>query len=435
MNLQSLIRRDDWVAIRAMLANDTNRLAAELGRRDNLARTPLHYASAKRSAPADLIGALVDRAPARIVQSLDVGGNSILHMAAATGNSSVLRVLLEKLALTRWLRQNDNGLTPVQLAWKKYLHPSFALFDRGDEQGDTGSRSSSSSTSNTTSLQLPPLTEKQKMHLHLLTTVCRFSELSGGGYANLLDLWNKTIVLCYATAYPDMEYPIFGGCTWNPLHALIQHGGNRGLQCPSIAVWLTLKLCNATDDKQQLTQPVDDEGNLLLHIAASRPQCPMLQLSPNVAAELELMHPGAFSAYARRSVLAQLCHLDSTAAMYRNHARRLPLHLAISHGKPWRDGIDVLLQAHPAAMEEPDPVTDLVPLLQAAASPQCSLTVVWEILRSRPCYWLPSPSGQLTSRKPDPQSETAPASRKRQWTTDQEVSRVHSSTVRRKVTL
>lgn len=183
-----------------MLANDTtSRLVlAELGRRDPLARTPLHYASAKRSAPADLVAALLERAPARVVQSVDVGGNSLLHMAAATENSSVLRVLLEKLASTstQWLttrqNENDNGLTPVQMAWKKYLHPSFAFFDRGDSQG--GNRNSSSG------MQLPPITEKQKLHLHLLTSVSRFSELSspaaGCASASLLDLWNKTIVLC-----------------------------------------------------------------------------------------------------------------------------------------------------------------------------------------------------------------------------------------------
>jgi hypothetical protein len=85
----------------------------------------------------------------------------------------------------------------------------------------------------------------------------------------------------------------------------------------------------------------------LWYIAADRPPCPILQLSPNVAAELELLHPGTYSAYASRSVLKQLCQLDATTAIYRNHARRLPLHLTISHGKPWWDGIDVLLQAHP----------------------------------------------------------------------------------------
>jgi hypothetical protein len=446
MILHGLIQRDDWEEIRAMLANDTtSRLVlAELGRRDPLARTPLHYASAERSAPADLVAALLERAPARVVQSVDVGGNSLLHMAAATENSSVLRVLLEKLASTstQWLttrqNENDNGLTPVQMAWKKYLHPSFAFFDRGDSQG--GNRNSSSG------MQLPPITEKQKLHLHLLTSVSRFSELSspaaGCASASLLDLWNKTIVLCSATAHSDMEYPIFGGsgCTWNPLHALIQHGGNRSLQCPSIAVWLSLHLCNATNDKQQLTHPVDDKGNLLLHIAVSRPACPILSLSPNVAKQLELMHP-SFSAYASRSVVAQLTHLNSTTAACRNHAGRLALHLAISHGKPWRDGIDVLLQAHPAAMEETDPVTDLVPLLQTAASPQCSLTVVWEMLRCRPAHWLPPPRRQQQSQRqqrpatPIRQSERAPCTRKRQCTTNQEVSRVHRSAVRRKVTL
>jgi hypothetical protein len=109
-----------------------------------------------------------------------------------------------------------------------------------------------------------------------------------------------TIVLLHASAHPDIEYPIFGGCTWNPLHD-------------------------------------------------------------------ELLQPGAFSAYASWSVLAQLCYLD--AAMFRNHARRLPLHLAISHGKPWRDGIQVLFQAYSAAMERPDPVTDVVPLYRRLLHP------------------------------------------------------------------
>jgi hypothetical protein len=157
-----------------MLANDTSRLAAELSRRDNLVRTPLYYVSAKRSAPADL-----DRAPSLVVQSLDEGGNSVLHMADATGN------------------------------WK----------------------------------------------------LVRFESTVGKS-----------------------------------------------------AVWLTLKLYNATNDKHQLTQSVDDEGNLMLHIAASRPLCPMLQLSPSVAAELELLHPGTFSAY--RTLVVPFSHNFASWMLY-----------------------------------------------------------------------------------------------------------------------
>lgn len=135
-----------------MLANDTSRLAAELRRRDNLDRTPLHCVCARRSRTA-LPHCRIGEPSTPLVscsRSTWEGTRSCIWRPQLE-----TRPFCEFCFLTRW------------------LHPSFALFDLGDEQGNI---SSSSLRISNTSLQLPPLTKKQKIHLHLLTTVSRFSK-------------------------------------------------------------------------------------------------------------------------------------------------------------------------------------------------------------------------------------------------------------------
>lgn len=381
MLLRGLIQREEWDEIRARLQSDCAYLTLELSSRDRLNRTTLHNAAAKLSAPSDLVILLADRAPRRILQAVDVGGNTVLHMAAATGNAAVLRALLEKMARLQQQQgqqqsisstNNDNGLTPAALAWKKYLHPDFTLFDRSDS----------------TRRDHLPVTELQTQHLQALCRTKHFGALNDRNSLALLNLWNKTVVLCYAATHPGMEYPIFGGgLQWNSLRALVQYGGDHLLQWPSIAVQLALQLqCHDCDTlHKELARPVDAaSGNLLLHVAASSSPCPIVTLSTAVHRQLEQQMDPTWSTLTTRSVVACVCHWYPAAAAVRNTAGQLPIHAAIATAKPWKGGVDVLLQAFPAAADEIDRATGLAPALQAAASPKCRLTVVWELLRNRP---------------------------------------------------
>jgi len=349
MILRGLIQRDEWNELEGLLHESP--LSSELLSRDRLGRTLLHYACAKKRASVRAISTMLDQTPVRLHYAVDIGGNSLLHMAAASGNANVVRCLLERLERHELVRyQNDNGLTACMMAWKKYLHPSFAFFDRVNDDR----------------FHLP-LTELQKQHVRLLTLPDRSGDL--------LDLWNKTLVLTYATMHLDMTYPLYQTNAFDPLTAMIQFGGNRTLQCPSMAVWLALHF-----SLQNQNVMVDSQGNTLLHLAAMHAPCPILQLQLSVR-KLLIMLNEDFGSLAGQSVLAQVCHKQPHLACLRNHQGQFPLHLAIVNGKPWSD-IHVLLQAHPTAMEECDVHTN--PLLLAAMSPKCTLSTLWELLRSRP---------------------------------------------------
>ncbi len=73
-----------------------------------------------------------------------------------------------------------------------------------------------------------------------------------------------------------------------------------------------------------------------------------------------------------------------------NERQRLPLHSAIEQNIHWNDGLQLLLNAYFDAIEEIDPLTNLVPFLLAAASKESNgenifdLDVIYNILRLRP---------------------------------------------------
>lgn len=365
MILRGLVQRGDWDDLRELLLDDPSRWRNELTMRDRLGRTLLHAAATKRDIPPNVVQLIIQQTPRRLHWALDLGGNSALHMAAASGNAMTLLKLQEELQGQPTLLQyeNDNGLTACGIAWKKFMNPSFTLFDSCDSgrfQTD--------------------LSPQQKRHLMKLTEFDTKPE-------PLRTLWHKTLVLCRAAEFPEMTYPLFTDGHSETLTALVKHGGDPGFQRPSIAVCLDLR---SAENRASGTDYIDEKQNTLLHLACWKPSLSVFALGESSKSFVEEVDP-ELAAVVDRSVIAQLCHWDASAAKQRNSTGRLPIHLAILSGKTFIDEIQAVWKAHPPALEAADPLTGLPPLLLAARY-GCTLTTVWEMLRHSPGVLLRLPT-------------------------------------------
>ena len=93
-------------------------------------------------------------------------------------------------------------------------------------------------------------------------------------------------------------------------------------------------------------------------------------------------------------VLSLVTEAYPEAARFRDSQDRLPLHIAIEHGKTFRTGLKSLIQCYathgpherapPSILEVRDVKTRLPPFLQAAASEVAPLETVFELLREGP---------------------------------------------------
>lgn len=367
--LTDLIQRNRWEELDEWLASgastsDSLLLLTEMNRIDRLGRNPLHYACAKKRAPAHIVKLMLDRASSSSSLTKDTGryhnrtppplirndicGNTLLHAAAACGNAQVVRVLVEKYddCGTSIRQVNDVGMTPLMMAWRKYLDASFTLF--GD--GRSGGR------------MAPEIFENMETLLKCT------SLLDLKSMERLRDLWEKTY---YLTIAARATYHHAGRDNQGRLlHTLIAVGGRRQCQCPTAAVWLAIRFYH-----EQLEQK-DEEGNLPLHLAALHPTLPIIPLFMD---ELEPL-----TSQVNVSVVSHLVKAHPVAASVVNRQGQLPLHLAIEHGKPWEGALLPLLLAAPQAMDQRDTKTKLFPVLQAASTRSCSLSTVFELLRCRP---------------------------------------------------
>jgi ankyrin repeat protein len=345
--LTELIQRNSWGALEHTLAEGQrsrqDRLISELFVSDRLGRTPLHYACAKKQAPEPVVSLMLDRCGTHWSNSRDICGNTPLHAAAANGNASVVRVLMENLCSQRLQYVNDVGSTPLLMAWKKYLDPAFTLFGHVNAVGR--------------------MSPKVSENIHLLTSVQDVVQLQeDADYSCLQDVWNKTACLVARAKGSSVLV--------RPLHDIVTVGGKRHVQCPTVAYWLAIRLYA---HQLHLT---DEHGNLPIHLAAQHPD---LHVIPMI-----MDHDELSVLEATESALTQLAKQHPKGAVTPNRDDRLPIHLAIESGKAYEHGIHALVHAAPQTLEQRDVKTKLPPFLLAAASPKAPLTVVWELVRARP---------------------------------------------------
>lgn len=461
MVLRNLVQQDDWDTIQTLLLE--NRLTgSELTLRDRLNRTALHYAVAKQGAPPFIIHRLLDtagvgttRSTGVLLSAVDIGGNSILHMAAATGNATIVRVVLERISSQyvasrrgegnhhdddssrsppfhpmmraealprvdrgtnehvsllqhhtrlRWMcaAPNDHGLTPCLLAWTKYFYPSFSLFQ------------SLQSARNVTAT----LTERQERHLsQLVDAAATASRVTSRVFLEeqplLRNLWSKTLFLAYSATYSDMLHPLELCSPFDPLLELIRHG--HALQCPTVAIWLALLLKEKAKHKNHVNDHAVDflpDGQTYLHVAAQSRPCPVLSLAPPLLQYLQrsdMANSGRCQqllvAQEQQSALIHVLRWQPAAASARDSLGRLPLHIALrcGHQVPWCD-VQQLLLAYPASQYGVDPVTGMSPLLLAATSSATELTTLYKMIQSRPAWLLALVRRKHTSDREVPES-------------------------------
>jgi ankyrin repeat protein len=355
MTLYRCILNEEWDLAQRLLDDDdpssNSAVRLELTRRDNNGGAYLlHFACTSETIPAALIGAMLDRInnPA-IERAVDKGGNSVLHYASALGSLEVLQLLLERNPMASTA---NSPFTPLNVAWHSYVHRKLH-----DPEG-----------SEAVNERIRHLVDARSVR-----SLCKNKSLQ--------DLWNKTILLCNTHLQTVTTPPESISPTWNVTAMLVRFGGEAALRCPVQAVWLSM----AVYRDYNLLATDSSRGNTLLHWAAESAPLSQLALPPRIADFAKRVADECWNLCAHRSVIAQLCHKEPMAARHRNADRQLPLHLAIETGKPWRDGLDVLLRAHPGSVHEPDPATGLPPALQAACDRSaCDLSTVYEMIRSRP---------------------------------------------------
>lgn len=369
--LTELIQRNAWGAVHDLLAEPHPHPPAieELFIVDRLGRTPLHYACVKRGAPDNVVEWMLYHAQKRGKARLrDICGNTPLHAAAYNGNESVVRVLSNELRMPLPMHVNDVGSTPLLMAWKKYLDPTFTLFG------------------NVAICRSPP----KPSHLSLLYGIASVKQLQEDPHcAPLQDVWNKTICLIGRTSgtrigkAPQHSSPIAHHPAQNahlppppsltrPLHELATVGGKRHIKVPTIAFWLAIQMF-----PYQLLEK-DAHGNLPIHLAAMHEELPSIPLMLENSSNSKMRQASA-------SALTQLAQHCPKSASTVNASGKLPIHLAIECGKSYANGINALVCAAPFTLEVPaPPPIRLAPFLLAAASSKASLTVVWELIRARP---------------------------------------------------
>lgn len=380
VTLYRSIRDEDWETARRILWQAAATSAADcydcdgrlefqrevrrefLQPRDVMGANLVHYACANPKVPVDLVAAIFRASTAAGLErwcshAVDRGGSSAVHYAAALGSDEVLALVLQCLPRSLVMGTKKTSFSPCQLVWHSYFH------QRPSE---------------------PKEALKERIY-HL--TNAHSSSLRSRLPDAVRQLWSKTMILCSHERHRTIAF--HGSHTSNAqclfgkdvIAALIRSKEN-GLDGPTVAVWFALQ--GTTTD---LLTPCDDEGNLLLHIAAASAPLSVLRLGQpqQQPRSAETEASSSWLAWAQRSVLAQLCFLEPRAARVRNRAGQLPLHVAALPPHPWTDGLDVLLRAHPGARTVLDPVSQLPPFLQQAAlaGDGCHhLTTLFEMIRN-----------------------------------------------------
>lgn len=85
-----------------------------------------------------------------------------------------------------------------------------------------------------------------------------------------------------------------------------------------------------------------------------------------------------------KAVVQSLVAAFPQAVNRRVNNDRLPIHLAISPGRKWQDGIEDIVYAGPDGLDCPDPQSGLIPFLHAASMECCDMSTVYNLLRENP---------------------------------------------------
>jgi ankyrin repeat protein len=376
--LLSLIESYEWAAVLARVATRPSDCRMHRGEEG---RTPLHVAC-DHDAPAVVIQALLQAFPDASVM-VGTSGMSPLHITCSSHHASVhvVRVLLEGGSPEQFTVRDVDGDTPLHAACR--CGAPFEVLE-------VLLRANPSVVHEKDFEDLTPLLRLWVRYFvilgdHVIESVNRDADLKG----ELLEAWNKTELLLRCAHYGRLVESCPEGLVFRAVHAA------SAVDCPRAIVRIATKVYPGQLDEK------DEYGRTPLVIACQAPIFKIRDLSDDGYTLEDVIHGDetnkwgvnsysdeAQEASSQPSVISILLQANPTSeasgACVPDLLGRLPLHLALSSGKSWKDGVKELVEAYPDAMSSPDMSSKLYPFMMAAEGWKGDTNTTFELLRHSP---------------------------------------------------
>jgi len=371
VDIFELIESNHWAACLSRITSHPSELHQRTAAQS---RTPLHVAC-DHDAPAVIIRSMLRADPSL---SLQVGSARMtaLHITCSSCHASplIVRVLLDEGLAPQCGMRDVDGDTPLHAACRcgapqqvleHLLRAAPNTVDLRDLEG------------------LTPLLRLWVRYTVILGEALELVSGQGDLQGELWEAWRKTELLLRCAHQRVVEED-----PTRPFQAL--HAASA-VDCPRSVLNIAAKLY-----PEQFSER-DEYGRTPLLIAAASPLYQVRDLSDegyslgdNIYGEQVDSHVQQSLQETRREppVIEYLlnANLDaaSSAACVPDTLGRLPLHVALSHAKCWRDGVQQLTEIYPDALSVPDPSSNLLPFMMCAIPNNTDLSTSYELLRRNP---------------------------------------------------
>jgi len=319
-----------WIVQALLIANPSaSRMLCTSG------MSPLHIACSSRYASAQVTELLLLKSPKDVSSMRDIDGDTPLHTACRFGAPTKVLELLIQANPSMVLERCNEGFTVLHRLWVKY----YIIL--GDDR---------------------------------INSITGPKDLVGVPS----DAWIKTELLL-KEIYKQMK----PGFAYKALHAA------TSVDCPRVV----LKIALALNEDQLMDS--DTQGNTPLLSTAETPIYKEHDLSADGFSFDDFLLQKRNSDFqccccddendsSTPSVIELVINPAPKSAQIPNRRGRLPLHLALVHGKSWKQGVREIFSAYPEALNIRDPELRLYPFMLAAVAEDNSLTTVFQLLRHNP---------------------------------------------------
>lgn len=310
---------------------------------------PLHITCSSQHASVQVVRVLLESSglASETASMCDVDGDTPLHAACRCGAPiDVLRVLLH--AYPQAVHERDyEGLTPLLRLWVRY----FVMLGDDVIDGVTGA-----------------------------------SDLVG----DLGEAWKKTELLL-ACAYSRRDGQSQNSQDWSQWTQRAIFAA-AAIDCPRPVVKI------AAIVNHDLLVRRDETGQTPLLVAATTPIYKVRDLSDDGYMLEDRIHGDDTDSevpneedteQSQASVLDLIVQACPAAAGIPDMNGTLPLHVSLTSGKRWNEGVRALLDANPDALSQCDKNTRLLPFMLAAATQRPDVGTIYELLRRDPSMLLP----------------------------------------------
>jgi ankyrin repeat protein len=371
--LLKLMESYDWATCLSRIASHPS----ETKIRGEQGRTPLHVAC-DHDAPAVVIQSLLRAYPET---SLLVGTSKMnaLHITCSSHHASqhVVRVLLEGGKPEQCDMRDVDGDTPLHTACRcgapievleVLLRANPSAVHERDYEG------------------LTPILRLWVRYTVILgddaiESVNCAADLQG----ELLEAWKKTELLlhCAHQGTPEKE----------PSRSFWVVHAASAVDCPRVVLKIAARVFYRQLDEK------DEFGRTPLLIAAQAPIYKVRDLSDKGFTPEDVIYEDETNAWGEMndesqdtagqpSVIEILLRANqdaaSSSACVPDPLGRLPVHVALTAGKQWKDGIKQLIEVYAEALNTPDATSKLYPFMLAAEGWRGDISTTYDLLRRNP---------------------------------------------------